>query len=1415
VSRLLARLALISAPCLVIALTPVVAEAATSYWVDGTSPACTDLGTGSAAAPFCTINAAAKKAINAGDLVQVQPGNYREQVTVAGSGAAGADITFRAVAPGVNVIGTRSLSDAAGWTAVAGSTAWSRPYAPPSAPSQVFIDGARLASVTSLAALTANSFFYDGVAKVLYVELDAPGPGPGTNPADGHVVEAGAQTYGFSVSSRSHVVIDGFATQGQNSNGVKILGGSDVTVRGVTATRAGINGLLVDTSTGGNILLDGNTVSGSASNGIRLLNSTGVTVRGNTSTGNLFHGFALANADSNIITGNTSRSNIAPAGASTATGLDINGGSENNVITANLATGNQDSGFQTYNGSNGNLLARNVSWANGDHGFDTKTATGTRYVSNTAYGNHTDGFSVEGTATGTTIYNSIATDSGEFDLWVDTISASGFSSDRDIFYNSQGGTTVVSYNGTKFPSLSAFASATGQEAHGRAVDPRFASAATGDLSLSVDSPALDAADSSVSGFTAADAAGNLPADDPNIPDAGAGVPTFADLGAYERLPQPGDPADRAPAAALTVNPAAAAVPPSAYVTADASGSSDIDGTPIASYAFDFGDGTTIAASAQPVASHSYSTVGTYTVTVTVTDTAAQTSTATRPVTITARPLVDYHVAKANASCSDAGPGNAAQPFCTINAGAKKALAGDRVLVDSGTYREQVNVLNTGQAGYPVVFMATAPDVSLAGSNDVSDAAAWSTTSTSAWSRAYTATNPPAQVFLDGSRLTHAASATSTTNGSWWFYDSAAGLLYVDIGGANPGSGHLVEAGAQTYGFKAWNINNLLITGFTITEQNAAGVTLQNNQQVTMSNNVTSLTGTYGISADTVSGSSFVGNTVARSASVGIRLLSSPNATVSGNVSHDNGFHGISLQLSPGGTISGNTAYNNIKPDVRSANGIDIELNSTGATVTGNRTYNNQDSGLQVYSGSNDSTVNRNITYGNGDHGIDVLNATGVRVIGNTSYANNKDGLSVEGVSTSATIADNILADNGLSTNEFNLYVDDAAVSGTTLDRDLIWNSAPGTPIKYNTVLYPTLADFKAAVPAQEVHGVGANPRFVSAASDDFRLTAASPAIDTADASVAGFAVNDFGGQPPVDDPSVANTGAGVPAYADLGAYEYRGPAAKLVLSPTIGKISLSVTADATGSVALGALITSYRFDCGNGTVQTTAPPVVAQISCNYTTAGTYTITLTVTDAAGLTDQASGQVTATDDAPTAALTATPQVAFAPQVVLLDASGSTDPDGTPIYTYRFDCGNGTVGAVQNKDQRTFSCNYTTAGTFTARVTVTDTGGLSSVATVSVVVKPDAAPAASLVAKPGTVVVMGTVTLDASGSTDVDNTPIATATYRFDCGNGTVSAVQTSAQFSCKYAAVGNFTATVRVTDTAGLVGTASTKVLVKKK
>ena len=50
--------------------------------------------------------------------------------------------------------------------------------------------------------------------------------------------------------------------------------------------------------------------------------------------------------------------------------------------------------------------------------------------------------------------------------------------------------------------------------------------------------------------------------------------------------------------------------------------------------------------------------------------------------------------------------------------------------------------------------------------------------------------------------------------------------------------------------------------------------------------------------------------------------------------------------------------------------------SPGNVVSGNVTHDNEDSGIQLYTGGNNNLVTLNVTYNNGDHGIDNLNVTG-------------------------------------------------------------------------------------------------------------------------------------------------------------------------------------------------------------------------------------------------------------------------------------------------------------------------------------------------------------------------------------------------------------------------------------------------------
>jgi parallel beta-helix repeat protein len=83
---------------------------ATTYTVDNTSTLCSDSGAGTSAQPFCTIAAAAAKAV-AGDTVLVSAGVYSgTSVNPANSGTALAPITFTA-SPGAAIVGgTRAFS---------------------------------------------------------------------------------------------------------------------------------------------------------------------------------------------------------------------------------------------------------------------------------------------------------------------------------------------------------------------------------------------------------------------------------------------------------------------------------------------------------------------------------------------------------------------------------------------------------------------------------------------------------------------------------------------------------------------------------------------------------------------------------------------------------------------------------------------------------------------------------------------------------------------------------------------------------------------------------------------------------------------------------------------------------------------------------------------------------------------------------------------------------------------------------------------------------------------------------------------------------------------------------------------------------------------------------------------------------
>ena len=444
---------------------------------------------------------------------------------------------------------------------------------------------------------------------------------------------------GFSVSSKSNVVISGFTITGTPSYGIYVYGSSNITISGNTVSFSGqpvsgqsASGIYLSSLNGG--LIKGNVTHDSAGHGILLTGTTtGVTVQGNTSYHNAYQYERNAN------------------------GIDVV--APGNSIIGNVTYANEDTGINMYTGGNNTLVSGNVTYDNGDHGIDDYNVTGGRIIGNTVYYNCTDGINVEGTSGNYDIENNVSMNNATGaiinptpiginpatgqpyytntcnrrigNIGVYDSAPASTPADYNLVYQSNGKSTEYTWAGTSYNTVSALQNATGQEAHGIFGDPKFANAGAGNFQLTEGSPAIDSANAAASGEQATDILGNPRVDDPGTPNTGNPAGSYYDRGAYEYQGAGGT--QTGPTAALTVSPASGTAP--LAVTADASGSS-AGSSPISSYKFDFGDGTTVGPQSGPTATHTYQSAGSFTVTVTVTDGNNLTDTATKTVTVNAQ-----------------------------------------------------------------------------------------------------------------------------------------------------------------------------------------------------------------------------------------------------------------------------------------------------------------------------------------------------------------------------------------------------------------------------------------------------------------------------------------------------------------------------------------------------------------------------------------------------------------------------------------------------------------------------------------------------------------------------------------------------------------------------------------------------------
>ena len=524
----------------------------------------------------------------------------------------------------------------------------------------------------------------------------------------------------------------------------------------------------------------------------------------------------------------------------------------------------------------------------------------------------------------------------------------------------------------------------------------------------------------------------------------------------------------------------------------------------------------------------------------------------------------------------------------------------------------------------------------------------------------------------------------------------------------------------------WHSENNSIQNNTITNSNDDSIYLYESNNNTITANTITNTTYDGMDLEYSNNNKIMGNTITNSTDDGIELYESSNNRITANILTSN-IVGIHLVYSSSNTIKENTITNT------TYEGIELD-ESNNNNITGNTITNSTDDGIYLEY-SNNNTIKEN-------------------TITNTTY----EGIELD-ESNNNTITTNIITNNKLgiylpySNNNIiyhNNFINNSEHHATTYAAGVnIWDDG-----------YPSGGNYWDDYTGVDTNGdyIGDTPYSITGGNDLDRYPLMMPYT---------LIINQL-------------------------------PICTLSVNPTSGIVPLTVTFTLSASDPDGT-ITTWKLDINNdGTADYSGsgtPPSTQQHT--YQTAGSYTTRFTVTDNDGATNSATKTITVNqpgqNQAPTCTLTANPTSGNPPLTVTFTLSAS-DPDGT-ITTWKLDINNdGTAdysgsGTPPSTQQHT----YTTPGTHTAKLTVTDNKGLINTDTTTIAINPEIdnqPPVANF-----TYSIDGGIVIFTDDSTDPDG---IIAAWYWDFGDQNHSNISNPTH---EYEKEGNYTVRLTITDSNG--------------